>query len=267
VNDFGEDFLGRSLAACLITGADYVRAQRERRRVLAEMKPVYERFDVLITAGPSAAPRLDSMRTIHFWQKASLVTPFNVTAGPALSQCIGFTRGGLPLSWQIVGRPFDDATVMRVADAYERETPWRSVRPTLTPGAGPLPLPPVPDPEPADCSPAERDRIAMICKKAGLVLNERVFEQLGALCRSHDGEPARRFGMVGRAEHDLRSLNDDPPHGRSVTENTAQGGVRPDRVGAAPGIGDPAAAPPPVTDTRLAGETASPTFRNQKGNP
>jgi hypothetical protein len=69
---------------------------------------------------------------------------------------------------------------MRVADAYERETPWRSMRPTLTPGAGPLPLPPVPDPEPADCSPAERDRIAMICKKAGLVLNERVFEQLCA---------------------------------------------------------------------------------------
>lgn len=180
VNDFGEDFLGRSLAACLISGADYVQSQRERRKVLEEMRPIYAKYDVLVTAGPGPAARLDAWRTIQFWQKASLTTPFNVTGGPALAQCIGYTEGGLPLSWQIVGRPFDDATVMRVADAYERETPWRSRRPSLTPGAGPLPLPPVPDPEPADCSPADRDRIATVCKRAGLVIGERLFEQLCA---------------------------------------------------------------------------------------
>lgn len=180
VNDFGEDFLGRSLAACLVTGSDYVAAQRERRKVLEEMQPIYAKYDVLVTAGPGPAPRLDSMRTIHFWQKASLVTPFNVTGGPALAQCIGYSKAGLPMSWQVVGRPFDDAMVMRVADAYERATPWRAKRPVLTPDAAPLPLLPVPDPETADCSQAERDRIATICRKAGLDLNERLFEQLCA---------------------------------------------------------------------------------------
>ncbi len=58
--DFGEDFLGRVLPAVLIGARDYVQAQRERRRILAETKPVYDKFDVLVTAtagGP--APRLE----------------------------------------------------------------------------------------------------------------------------------------------------------------------------------------------------------------
>jgi aspartyl-tRNA(Asn)/glutamyl-tRNA(Gln) amidotransferase subunit A len=63
--DFGEDFLGRVLPAVLISARDYVQAQRERRRILAEMAPAYENFDVLVTAtagGP--APRLETWRTI-----------------------------------------------------------------------------------------------------------------------------------------------------------------------------------------------------------
>ncbi len=133
--DFGEDFLGRVLPAVLIGGRDYVQAQRERRRILAEMAPVYDKFDVLVTAtagGP--APLLSNWRTIEFWRRPSLTTPFNVTGGPALAQCIGFSAGGLPLSMQIAGRPFDDATVLRVAHAYEMATPWRARRPQLDPG-------------------------------------------------------------------------------------------------------------------------------------
>ena len=71
--DFGEDFLGRVLPAVLISGRDYVQAQRERRRMLAEMAPVYADFDVLVTATAGApAPRLGTWRTIEFWKRASL---------------------------------------------------------------------------------------------------------------------------------------------------------------------------------------------------
>ncbi len=148
--DFGEDFLGRVLPAVLISGRDYVQAQRERRRMLAEMAPVYANYDVLVTATAGApAPRLGTWRTIEFWKRASLTTPFNVTGGPALAQCIGFSSNGLPLSMQVVGRPFDDATVLRVAHAYEKATPWRTRRPRLDPDAEfSTALPPVPDPEP-----------------------------------------------------------------------------------------------------------------------
>src|SRR3954454_8754900 len=70
-----------------------------------------------------------------FWQNSSLTTPFNVTGGPALAQCKGFTPAGLPLSLQLVGRPFDEATVLRAAHAYEMATNWRGRRPHLDPAA------------------------------------------------------------------------------------------------------------------------------------
>src|SRR5215469_4389707 len=122
-HEFGADFLGRALPAILYSGADYIQAQRERRLMLTEIASIYEKFDVLVTpTAPGPAPRLGTWRTISFWQNSSLTTPFNVTAGPALAQCMGFTPTGLPLSLQLVGRPFDEATVLRAAHAYETAT-------------------------------------------------------------------------------------------------------------------------------------------------
>jgi len=157
---------------------DYIQAQRERRRMLAEMAPVYADFDVLVTATAGApAPLLGTWRTIQFWQRPSLTTPFNVTGGPALAQCIGFSSTGLPLSMQIVGRPFDDATVLRVAHSYEQATPWRARRPQLDPNAQfSTTPPPMPDLEPAQADAATRDRVAIACRAAGLTLTERQFE-------------------------------------------------------------------------------------------
>ncbi len=210
--DFGEDFLGRVLPAVLIGARDYVQAQRERRRILAEMAPVYDQFDVLVTAtagGP--APRLDAWRTIEFWRRPSLTTPFNVTGGPALAQCIGFSSGGLPLSMQVVGRPFDEATVLRAAHAYERATPWRARRPSLDPKAEfSTALPPIPDPPAADVDAATRDRAAIACRAAGLKLSERQFAMVCAAApyveamtarltreRSWAEEPANIFQFDG----------------------------------------------------------------------
>ncbi|MBK1660048.1 amidase [Paracraurococcus ruber] len=177
---FGEDFLGRSLAAILIRGEDYVNAQRERRAMVEEARPLWQRYDAILTAGPGPAPLLDAWRTINFWQKASYTNPWNVLGGPSLAQCIGYTAEGLPLSMLVQGRPFADAAVLRIADAYERATPWRARRPVLEAGAPPLPLPPVPDPTPADVTPAERDAVALVARRAGLTLNERQFELLCA---------------------------------------------------------------------------------------
>ena len=210
--DFGEDFLGRVLPAVLIGARDYVQAQRERRRILAEMVPVYANYDVLVTAtagGP--APRLDAWRTIEFWRRPSLTTPFNVTGGPALAQCIGFSGSGLPLSMQVVGRPFDDATVLRAAHAYEMATPWRTRRPQLDPKAEfSTALPPIPAPEPAVVDAATRDRAAAACRAAGLKLSERQFAMVAAAApyveamtgrlyreRSWAEEPANIFQFAG----------------------------------------------------------------------
>jgi aspartyl-tRNA(Asn)/glutamyl-tRNA(Gln) amidotransferase subunit A len=203
LNDFGADFLGRALGALLISGPDYMRASRIRRLMIAEMRPLYARYDALLTAGPGPAARLDAWRTINFWQRNSVTTPFNCTGGPALVQCIGFTDQGLPLSMQIVGRPFADATVLRVAQAYESATAWKTRRPVLDPDAVIAPgQPPVPPPETATIPAGRRDEIAAICQRAGLTLPDRHFEQLCATAPYVEE-------MVGHLSDDLR-FPDEP---------------------------------------------------------
>jgi aspartyl-tRNA(Asn)/glutamyl-tRNA(Gln) amidotransferase subunit A len=56
---------------------------------------------------------------------------FNVTGHPALAQPCGFAANGLPLSAQLVGRHFDEATVLRVGHAYEQAAGWTAQRPAL----------------------------------------------------------------------------------------------------------------------------------------
>ena len=133
--EFGANFLGQTLGGCLFQGMDYVQAQRERKRILAEMETVYAKYDALITANAGPAPRLDAYQILGAWQRPNICSAFNVTAGPAAAICIGFTSDGFPLSMQIAGRPFDDAKVLRIAHAYEQATSWRSKRPHLVGGA------------------------------------------------------------------------------------------------------------------------------------
>ena len=57
--------------------------------------------------------------------------PFNVAGYPAMSICAGFGANGLPVAIQLVGKPFQEATVLRIADAFEKATPHRNRRPDL----------------------------------------------------------------------------------------------------------------------------------------
>ena len=130
--DFGEAFRDRMALAGLWTAADYVHATRRRREMVDELERAMAGLDLVMTAAaPSEAPKIDEVPKFAIMERPSLTMPFNVTGTPAMSVCCGFTDAGLPLSFQIVGRRFDDATVLRAADAYERATPWRNRRPTL----------------------------------------------------------------------------------------------------------------------------------------
>jgi aspartyl-tRNA(Asn)/glutamyl-tRNA(Gln) amidotransferase subunit A len=103
-------------------GADYVQAQRVRSMVRAETRRLLQDVDVIVTPTIGVtAPRLDA--DFVALMPMFFTGVWNVTGYPALSVPVG-PVGGLPVGMQIVGRPFDEATVLRVGDAYQRVTDW-----------------------------------------------------------------------------------------------------------------------------------------------
>jgi len=130
--DYGEAFRDRMALAALISGGDYVQAVRRRRELVSEFSSTMADLDLVLTAAaPSEAPTFDAVGKFAIFERPSLTMPFNVTGMPAMSVCCGYTAAGLPLAFQLAGKPFDEATVLKLAHAYEKATPWRSTRPRL----------------------------------------------------------------------------------------------------------------------------------------
>lgn len=129
---YGEIFRDRMMISGLLTSADYVQALRMRRQLTAEVDAMLARYDVLVTAsGWTPAPELGHVPKFYLFERALLTMPFDVSGHPAMTVCNGFSPAGLPVGMQIVGAAFADATVLRVGDAYERATAWRSRRPQI----------------------------------------------------------------------------------------------------------------------------------------
>jgi Asp-tRNA(Asn)/Glu-tRNA(Gln) amidotransferase A subunit family amidase len=129
------------LALATHVSADaYLQAQRLRAVLADSMAKVFQKIDVLLTPTLAmTAPRLDARTTegvdgtLDVRAAMTLFTrPFNLTGLPALSMPCGFDDG-LPIGLQLVGRPFDEATVLRAAQAYESAAGWHSRRPPLFP--------------------------------------------------------------------------------------------------------------------------------------
>ena len=172
-NDFGAELLRKVLPACLFQAADYVQAQRERRRMLVEIAPFYDKFDVLVTAASGPAPRLDQFQGIEFWSKPSIYNIFNITGGPALALCIGFGESRLPIGMQIASAPGRDATVLAVAHAYEKTTAWRTQRPFLQTGPPPVPVEPPHEPALTQLDERTAQTVESLVCRAGIELDAR----------------------------------------------------------------------------------------------
>jgi aspartyl-tRNA(Asn)/glutamyl-tRNA(Gln) amidotransferase subunit A len=103
----------------------YIRAQRARSVVLGEAISALERVDVLaspVCATPptKCAQARGSGSAAGLAEMIRHTAPFNATGQPAIALPIGITAEKAPLSFQIIGRPFDEIGILRVADAYER---------------------------------------------------------------------------------------------------------------------------------------------------
>jgi aspartyl-tRNA(Asn)/glutamyl-tRNA(Gln) amidotransferase subunit A len=131
--DFGADVRAQLRAAEFISATQYLRALSVRSRVQEAIGRLLIEVDVLLlptvpimplrcTETPSSEKLLLCARNTRL---------FSVAGVPAITIPAGFSREGLPIGLQIVGRPFDEATIVRVADAYERATSWHLRRPAL----------------------------------------------------------------------------------------------------------------------------------------
>ncbi|MBI4200281.1 MAG: amidase [Chloroflexi bacterium] len=136
---YSQEVLARLQANLQIPAVEYLRGQQGRRRLIQRVLGAMEPLDVLVAPmTPITAPRLGEVAvTIHGEERTTqaLLTLFsrlfNITGLPAISVPCGFDEQGLPVGLQIAGKPFQEATVLRVAYAYEQATPWHSMRPTL----------------------------------------------------------------------------------------------------------------------------------------
>lgn len=129
---YGEYMRHRLALGALMTSADYIQAQRRRRDLITRSIAATQGVDLLITASAMGeAPPITAVTKWASLEKPGFTMPFNVLGWPALSLCSGFGEAGMPVSVQIIGKPFDDASVLAAGHAFEKATAFRATRPAI----------------------------------------------------------------------------------------------------------------------------------------
>jgi aspartyl-tRNA(Asn)/glutamyl-tRNA(Gln) amidotransferase subunit A len=140
--DFSDEIRPLLLAGLFLPAVDYLDALRARRMIRREWAAVFENIDVLITPttpvtatkfGETTADVPGGPRPL-VRAYLDLTLPFNFTGYPALSIPCGFSKAGLPIGMQLVGRPFTESILLRVAHQYQQETEWHERMPPAAAG-------------------------------------------------------------------------------------------------------------------------------------
>ena len=132
------------------SAADYLQAQKVRRLAQRHLARIFESVDVVLTPATTAgAPLFGDLLgdgAAELFQ--TIKTPYWDTVGnPVLALPMGFNAAGLPLGLQLVGRPFDEAMIIGVGNAYQSATEWHLRVPPATRAPSPITPPAIPDPE------------------------------------------------------------------------------------------------------------------------
>ena len=122
----------------LIPATDYITALRVRQTMKRAWQSMYENLDAVV--GPAvASPATRRDQPSVTWPDGTeepvtpvfvrLSAPANVTGLPSAAVPCGFTQDGLPVAFQVIGRPFGEAQILRIARAYEAATDWHTRKP------------------------------------------------------------------------------------------------------------------------------------------
>jgi len=130
--DYATPTRRKVLSGVFITAGELVHAQQCRLQMINAVDDALRDVDVLLTAnGMDPSVRLDDVAELARTYPRQARNPFNLTGHPALALMSGLSKSGLPLSLQLVGRAFDEVTLLRVGAAYERATSWHTLRPPI----------------------------------------------------------------------------------------------------------------------------------------
>jgi aspartyl-tRNA(Asn)/glutamyl-tRNA(Gln) amidotransferase subunit A len=129
----------------LVPATQYVQAQQARRLMRDAMRALYDRhrLDALLspTVPTTTMPIAQAMQPDDRGQDPMsaafhYMVPANLTGQPALSVPCGFSKAGLPIGVQLLGRPFAEETILRLGHAYEQHHQWASISPPASPSGG-----------------------------------------------------------------------------------------------------------------------------------
>jgi aspartyl-tRNA(Asn)/glutamyl-tRNA(Gln) amidotransferase subunit A len=115
--------------------AYYLKAQQVRTLLRQDYDAAFERADVIaMPTTPTPAFKLGEKTDdpLHMYLADIFTVSANLAGIPAISVPCGFSREGLPIGFQLAARMFDEATILRVADAYQRDTDFHTRTPRLT---------------------------------------------------------------------------------------------------------------------------------------
>jgi len=113
--------------------AYYLKAQKVRTLVKREFEQAFEKYDALVTpTSPTVAFKLGAKMEdpVQMYLSDVCTLPINIAGIPAISIPAGFD-GGLPVGMQVMGKPFGEETVLKIAFAYEQATAWHKRKPKL----------------------------------------------------------------------------------------------------------------------------------------
>jgi aspartyl-tRNA(Asn)/glutamyl-tRNA(Gln) amidotransferase subunit A len=113
--------------------AYYLKAQKVRTLIIREFKDAFEKYDALVTPTSPTVPfklgeKVDDPMQMYLSDVCTL--PINIAGLPAISIPAGFADG-LPVGMQIIGKPFDEETILHIAFAYEQATDWHKRKPPI----------------------------------------------------------------------------------------------------------------------------------------
>jgi len=113
--------------------AYYLKAQRVRTLIRREFDAAFEKYDALITPTSPTVPFKIGEKTgdpLQMYLSDVCTLPINIAGVPAISIPAGFA-GNLPIGLQVIGKPFSEETLFRVAYAYEQAAGWNKRKPDI----------------------------------------------------------------------------------------------------------------------------------------